>query len=157
MVVAIPVLLRMPAALLRVVPGMVSAPAFPALSAEVFASAAGLWAALAVAGDGVIQFCLGLFDVVLALGAIFVGSRRRGASTQKNGAQRCACECDFSILCIQDFLPEQVCRVKAWTMDLLPTPDQCFDSSRPAWGCAANKTFNAETRQHSALSCLRIG
>jgi len=28
-----------------------------------------------------------------------------GASTQKNGVQCCAGECDFSVLCIQDFPP----------------------------------------------------
>ena len=73
MVVAVPILLGMPASFLRVVPRVMAAPAFLAFSPEVFAGVAGLRAPLAVAGYGTTQFSLGLFDVVLTLRAIFVG------------------------------------------------------------------------------------
>jgi len=51
MVVAFPVLVGVPTAFLRVVPGVMAAPAFSALGVKVLAGAAGLRAALAVAGD----------------------------------------------------------------------------------------------------------
>jgi hypothetical protein len=64
-VVVVPILVGVPSALLRVVPGVVPVPAMPPFCVQVFSGAASLRAALAVAGNRVTQFDLSLFDVAL--------------------------------------------------------------------------------------------
>src|SRR5882724_9001816 len=122
MVVVVPILLGVPPAFVRVIPRMMAAPAFPTLGAEVLAGVAGLRTPFSVARNGALEFLLSFLDVVLTLGAIFVGSRRSGASTQKNGVQCCAGECDFSVLCIQDF-PPGACSPSTVQSALAPTQE----------------------------------
>ena len=106
MVVVVPILLGVPPAFVRLIPRMMASPAFATLGVEVLTGAAGLRTSFSVARNRSLQLLLSLLNMALTPGAIFVGSRRSGASTQKNGAQCCAGKCDLSILCIQGFLPE---------------------------------------------------
>ena len=166
MVVAVPILLGVPPPFVRLIPSMMAAPAFPTLGVEVLAGFAGLSTPFSVARNGALKLLLSLLDVVLALGAVFVGSRRSGAGTQKNGAQCCAGKRDFSVLCIQGFLPERVAEAPGKLA--MQQRQSCTCARSPLrfsdWplGCAAESSITAKkspvpslSRQNGAFSFRR--
>jgi hypothetical protein len=109
-VVAVPILLGVPTAFLRVVPRVMPCPAAVAFGGQVFAGAAGLRTPFTVAGKGAAQLVFGLLDLVLTLGAVLVGSRKRRTGHRKDNAENRAGHGGLSVLlhCFQGCLLERI-------------------------------------------------
>jgi hypothetical protein len=100
--IVIPILFGVPAALVRVVPGVIATPATLALGTETLPGLLRLWAPLSMARDGAVQLLFRFLKMALTVCAI-IGACCRGAERQDD-AQRGASNCEFSVICVQRFL-----------------------------------------------------
>jgi hypothetical protein len=83
--VSIPIAIVMPLTVMCVVPGMVLVKAFLARIGEIAAALLSLMAALTVSANGVVEFGLSLFKVLLALAAIVGACRLNCYRSDQNG------------------------------------------------------------------------